>query len=105
MEQPNLDYFEKLSNQNANFKQRLIDVLKYELPLEIADYQNHIKKNDLKKAAEAVHKLKHKIGVLGMEKGYLEVEQYENNLREGSKSLQLEFEQTIKIIEQFVKLL
>ena len=105
MEQPNLDYFLKLSHENAGFKQKLIDVIKHELPLEIAVYEEHIKKNDLKKAAESVHKLKHKVGVLGMEKGYCEVEQYERNLKEGNKTLQFEFEQTIRIIDQFVKLL
>lgn len=105
MEQPNLEYFTKLSNNNASFKQKLIDVVKYELPLEIADYEEHLKKNDLQKAAECVHKLKHKIGVFVMEKGYSEAEQYEENLKEGHKTLQFEFEQTIRIIEQFVKLL
>jgi HPt (histidine-containing phosphotransfer) domain-containing protein len=105
MEQPNIEYFIKLSNNNASFKQKLIEVVKYELPLEIEFYINCIKQDDWEKAAETVHKLRHKIGVLGMEKGYKVAEEYEKNLREGSKEMQSEFEQSLTIINQFVKLL
>lgn len=105
MEQPNIDYFIKLSNNNASFKQKLIEVVKYELPLEIDFYIKCIAQNEWEKAAESVHKLKHKIGVLGMEKGYNVAEEYEKNLREGSKELQSEFEQLLTIMNQFINLL
>ena len=105
MEQPNIDYFIKLSNNNASFQQKLIELVKYELPLEIDFYFNYKKLNEWEKAAESVHKLKHKIGVLGMEKGYHVAEAYENNLREGSTALEATFEEILTTINQFVKLL
>lgn len=49
MEQPNIDYFIKLSNNNASFQQKLIEVVKYELPLEIDFYFNCKKLNEWKK--------------------------------------------------------
>lgn len=105
MEQPNIEYFIKLSNNNAAFKQKLIEVVKQELPEEIAVYYNCMTLKDWDKAAESVHKLKHKIGVLGMEKGYYTAEAYENNLKEGSTALQSAFEETITTINEFINLL
>lgn len=103
MEQPNLEYFIKLSNNNAAFKQKLIEVVKYELPLEIEEYHKYLAVNNMEKAAECVHKIKHKIGVLGMEKAYYQAEEYEDNLRNGSKKLDNVFEQTLEIINRFMK--
>lgn len=105
MEQPNIEYFIKLSNNNASFKQKLIEVVKYELPLEIDFYLNCITQEEWEKAAGTVHKLKHKIGILGMEKSYNVADKYEKNLREGSKEMQSEFEESLTVINQFVKLL
>lgn len=102
MEQPNLDYFEKLSNNNLNFKQKLIDVIKYEFPMELSSYYNLIQKDNLKAVSEFVHKLKNKIGVFGMENGYQIAETYEHNLREGNKKLQAEFEAVINQIKEFI---
>lgn len=103
MEQPNIEYFVKLSNNNAAFKQKLIEVVQHELPLEIEEYHKYLAANNMEKAAECVHKIKHKIGVLGMEKAYSQAEEYEDNLRNGSKNLDTVFEQILEIINQFVK--
>lgn len=105
MEQPNIDYFIKLSNNNDSFKQKLIEVIKYELPLEIDFYLQCIRLKEWENAAQSVHKLKHKIGVLGMEKGYYVAEEYEKNLKEGSTELQSAFEEILTTINQFIKLL
>ena len=59
MEQSNLDYIKKLSGDNAEFKKKLIDIIKYELPLEIVAYEKFIEEQKLVNAAESVHKLKH----------------------------------------------
>ena len=102
MEQPNIEYFEKLSNNNVSFKQKLIDIVKYEFPLELSDYESFIKNYNLKEASETVHKLKHKIGVFGMYSCYNEAETYEHSLREGQKEKQIEFEATIKTLKKFI---
>lgn len=102
MEQPNLDYFEKLSNNNSNFKQKLIDVVKYEFPIELSNYYVSVQQNNLIEVSESVHKLKNKIGVFGMENGYHIAETYEHNLREGNKNLQTEFEAVIDQIKKFI---
>lgn len=102
MEQPNIDYFEKLSNNNERFKQKLIDIVKYEFPIEFSDYYSFITNDDFKKASEIVHKLKHKIGVLGMTDSYELAETYEHSLRESSTQKKAEFEAALETVKAFI---
>jgi hypothetical protein len=45
--------------------------------------------------AQSVHKLKHKISILGLEKSYL-AEEYESNLKNNSTNLHSDFESILK---------
>jgi HPt (histidine-containing phosphotransfer) domain-containing protein len=102
MEQPNSDYINQLSGDNEEFKSRVIAILKRELPEEIDLYQNQINNKNFKLAAESVHKLKHKISILGLEKSYYIAEEYEDNLKENSTNLQSDFEEILKRMQDFV---
>ena len=105
MEQPNLDYILKLSAKNETFKQKTLDILKYELPMEIDAYHNCFRSNKIREASECVHKIKHKISVYGMENSFYIAQEYENNLREGRIELQKEFEEILIVIRDFTNLL
>jgi hypothetical protein len=105
MEQPNLDYILKLSAKSETFKQKMIDILKYELPLEMDAYYECLRLNKIKEASECVHKIKHKIAVYGMENSFYIAQEYENNLREGKIELQKEFEEILIVIRDFTNLL
>lgn len=102
MEAPNLEYINNLSGDNIEFKTKLISILKRELPLEIETYQQEMKVSNLNLAAQAVHKLKHKVSILGLEKIYYLAEQFEEDLKEGSITLQNEFEKTLVQMQDFV---
>lgn len=102
MEKPNSEYINQLSGNNEVFKAKIIGILKKELPEEVTVYQNHIQTNNLKLAAGSVHKLKHKISILGLEKSYYIAEEFEKNLKEQSTNLQSEFEFILKIMQDFV---
>jgi len=102
MEQPNSNYINDLSGDNQEFKARLIKILKKELPEEIELYFLQMKNKDLLLAAQAVHKLKHKISILGLEKSYYIAEEYENNLNGSIIILQIEFEAILRIMQKFV---
>lgn len=43
MEQPNLNYINELSGDSIDFKEKIIGIIKKELPEEIAIYQNFMK--------------------------------------------------------------
>ncbi|WP_445456684.1 Hpt domain-containing protein [Flavobacterium sp. HNIBRBA15423] len=102
MEQPNTDYIDKLSGDNLEFRNRMIEILKRELPEEIEVYQNLIKNKNYLLTAQSVHKLKHKISILGLEKSYYLAEKFEDNLKNQSVLLQTDFENVLKLINEFV---
>lgn len=102
MEQPNLNYINQLSGDNEEFKAKVIGILKRELPEEVAFYENQIQSKNYKLAAESVHKLKHKVSILGLEKSYYIAEEFEDNLKEQSTKLQSEFESILKAMQDFV---
>lgn len=102
MEKPNLNYIDELSGDNLVFKTKIITILKRELPLEAELYQNQMQNHDFAQAAQSVHKLKHKISILGLEKSYYIATDYEHNLNNNSVSLKNEFETIIKVMQEFV---
>jgi HPt (histidine-containing phosphotransfer) domain-containing protein len=102
MEKPNSNYINQLSGDNEEFKAKVIGILKRELPEEIAIYQNLIQTKNFKLAAESVHKLKHKVSILGLEKSYYIAEEFENNLKENLTDLQPDFETILKSMQDFV---
>ena len=103
METPNLNYIEQLSGGDATFEKKLLSVFKMEFPQEIAIYNENISNKAYLKAAGNVHKLKHKFGILGLEKGYQIAVDYEENLKIESFTLQEEFEEILNKITQFLK--
>ena len=103
MEQPNLNYINQLAADSEEFKIKMISIIKKELPLEIAIYQKQLENNDYKLTAESVHKLKHKISILGLEKSYFIAEEFEDNLKEKSLTLKEEFENILNLMTTFVE--
>lgn len=102
MEQPNTSYIDQLSGDNIEFKQKMIGILKRELPEEITTYQKQMDNNDFLAAAQSVHKLKHKVSILGLEKSYYLAEEYEENLKTNATDLQTDFEALLKAMHNFV---
>lgn len=102
MEQPNLNYIIKLSGSDIIFQQKIIEIIKIELPLEISVYQENISAKNYKDAAECVHKLKHKISVLSLEKSYYIAEEFESNILKNSTKLKQEFENILTLMQEFV---
>lgn len=102
MELPNLTYINELSGDNLQFKEKLIQIIKKELPMEVQAYDDAMKENDFKLAASCVHKLKHKLSILGLEKSYYIAEEFENNLKENSTNLQSDFQAILVLMQDFV---
>lgn len=102
-EQPNLSYIHQLSGGDKDFEDKLLSVVKRELPEEILSFRNNILENNLSQASSCVHKLKHKISILGLEKSYKFAESYEEDLREGSNKGQQEFEEILQRMLTFIE--
>lgn len=102
-EQPNFSYIHQLSGGDKTFEARLLNVVKRELPEEIETYQNSIAAGNLTDAAANVHKLKHKISILGLEESYRFAEVYEKELRENENVRQKGFEEILDCMLSFIK--
>lgn len=102
MEQPNFSYIDQLSSGDDVFKQKLLDIIKIEFPEEKAIYLKNIESRKFKEAAENVHKLKHKISILGLEKSYVVATNFENNLIESSDLGREEFEDVLEVMTNFL---
>lgn len=103
MEQPNLTYVDQLARGDENIRQTLIDVIKTEFPEEKKEYYESLKKKDYKKIEENVHRLKHKISILGLEKSYERANTYEHNLREKNRQGEEDFEEILNTITAYIK--
>lgn len=102
MEQANSEYIDELSGNDIEFRKKIIEILKRELPKEVGTYHNQIQNKNYLMAAGCVHKLKHKISILGLKKSYYIAEQFEDNLKENSTELQADFDAIMTIMQDFV---
>ncbi|MEM6684221.1 MAG: Hpt domain-containing protein [Bacteroidota bacterium] len=103
MEQPNLTYIEQLARGDEQIRQTLIDIIKTEFPEEKKEYYESLEKKDYKKIEENVHKIKHKISILGLVNSYERANAYEHNLREKSMQGEQDFEQILNTITAYIK--
>lgn len=103
MEHPNLSYIDELSGGDQAFKQKLIDIIKKELPVEISEYESNMKACHFEIAAENVHKLKHKISILGLVDAYDLAIDYEEDVKSGCLDKQSEFELILSKMSQFIE--
>lgn len=105
IETPNLSYIHSMSGGDKAFEQKLIDIIKAEFPTEKHIYINNITAHNYKSAAENVHKLKHKISILGLAKSYEVAVNYENNLIENTTNGKEDFESILQRITDYLETL
>ncbi|MBC2844237.1 Hpt domain-containing protein [Winogradskyella flava] len=105
MEQPNLSYIESMSGGDKAFEEKLIGIIQKEFPEEKHVYFDNITASNFKEAAENVHKLKHKISILGLVKSYEVAVNYEDHLIENSTKGRDDFEAILQIMTDFLKTL
>ena len=105
MESPNLSYIDTLAGSDAAFRAQLIGIVKDELPTEVSHYQQCMETEDWKQAAEAVHKLKHKISILGLEKSYYLAMEYEESLLQADTADREQFDDLLARMLDFVSAL
>lgn len=102
MEEPNIEYINKLSRNEEAIKQKFIAILKFELPIEIDAYYISLHLKRWSQTKQCIHKLKNKIAILGLEKRYHLADEYENSDQSNREDLQIEFEKTLQLMLYFV---
>jgi len=102
METPNLDYIYKMSGGDVGFEQKMISIIKTELAKEKEQFKEAMAASDHEAAAQMVHKLKHKISLLGLEDSYKKAHQFEDDLKEDSKVLEGDFIDILNNMTTFI---
>ena len=102
MEEPNLNYIKDLAGDDLVFQNQFIDIIRTELPLEVMQYKDNIDKLRLREASEDVHKIKHKINILGLTDSYKIANSHEEELREGNAGKQSDFISILVVMQKFI---
>ena len=103
MEFPNLEYINQLAGEDAAIKKKLIHIIKTEFPEEKKEYYRSIEIGLFPRIEENVHRVKHKISILGLTKGYEIANAFEYNLRKLDLKGKEDFEKILIVITQYIK--
>lgn len=101
-EVPNLDYIREIAGGNEEFEKKFLSIIQVEFPKEKEEYTNLLHAGDFEESAKVVHKIKHKLGILGLNAGYKMAIKYEEDLKMGNTALQDEFEGVLDAVEEFI---
>ena len=104
-EQPNTNYLEEIANGDKAFRQQLIGIIKKEFPGEKKEFLENFNNKKYVKAAENVHKLKHKINIFGLEQGYNTAMHFEEELKQNTFAKYSDFIKVLDSIENYLKTL
>lgn len=101
--QPNIAYINELSGGDKNFESRILGILKMEFPVEKQEYITNLAESNFILAAENVHKLKHKINILGLNEAYVFAVDYENELRNQDVGRQDQFLTILNVMQEYLQ--
>ena len=102
MEQPNLGYIEEIAGGDPTIVAQFVEIIKKEFPLELEQYHKLIGSKDSANAAALVHKLKHKISILGLSEGYQLAVAHEDALKNADFELSPKFVEVLETITLFL---
>lgn len=91
MEIPNLTVIKEIAGNDIDFQNSILDVIKLEFPEEVAAFKRNFKAKNYLEAANNVHKIKHKISLLNLEKGVKLANEFEFALKTGNTTLHKTF--------------
>ena len=102
-EKANLNYIDEIAGDDQEFRSKFIAILKAEFPLEKEEYQRNMQRHNYQKASENVHKLKHKINVMGLHQSHTLAVRHESELRNNTNTLSTKFEAVLNYIDAYLK--
>lgn len=103
MEHPNLDYVKELSGGDSAFEESILKVLKKEFPEEYLLFNKNFENENFTEAANNVHKIKHKVSILGLKKGLELASAFEKDLKKGDTELYNDFINVLNKIHVYLE--
>lgn len=104
MEQPNLVFIKEIVGDDEAFKKNLLEIIKKEFPEEVKLFTKNFSKRKYNEASNNVHKLKHKISLLGLKEGFDLASDFENELKESNTRLHSDFLEILNKIHLYLQL-
>ena len=102
LETPNLSYIKQLADGDSEFEANLISILKRELPKEKEAFIESVRAKNYQNSATLVHKIKHKISILGLEKSYEFSISFEEELKNDNPKQYETFLRILQHMEEFL---
>lgn len=102
MEKPNLDYINIIADGDENFKQQLLVILKKDFQKEKQAFIENFDNKNYKVASEYVHKIKHKISMLGLALDVEIADTFEQDLKNINLSLHKKFVDCLNRITSYL---
>ncbi|MFC4268115.1 Hpt domain-containing protein [Polaribacter marinivivus] len=102
MEKPNMQVIEEISGNDEDFKKNLLEIIKKEFSKEFENYNHSYLKKDFEEASECVHKLKHKISLLGFKEELQKAALFEKEVKKGNLELHENFIDTLNKINVYL---
>lgn len=102
---PNLNYIEQLADGSKEFETKIISILKKEFPEEKSLFEEYLSNENYVQAAEMVHKMKHKLGLLSMNEAYTIAIRFEEELRENKKEKSTDFLTILDLVDNYISAL
>lgn len=101
-ELPNLDYLDQLAAENSSVRESILRVMIHEFEQDLQEYKKAKISGDWSTTSNCVLRLKHKIGILGMDYSYQIANRYEKELQRNSDRFAIEFEAVLDEIQKFI---
>lgn len=103
MEEPNFTYLNSFTAGDKAFEEKILKIIITEFPEEKNLYLNNMMLDKFDQAANNVHKIKHKISLLGLEQSYGVASQHELNLTINNTILHDDFIEILNTMARFLK--
>lgn len=104
MEQPNLVFIKEIVGEDKAFQKSLLDIIKKEFPEEVKLFTKNFALKKYHEASNNVHKIKHKISLLGLKDGFDLATDFENALKNGDTTLHSDFLEILHKIRLYLHL-
>ena len=102
METPNLSFIKEIAGNDEAFQNSILEIIKVEFIQEVNLFNTNFSLKKYKEAANDVHKIRNKIGLLGLERALEETSAFEKELKEGNTTLYQNFLEILNKIHLYL---
>lgn len=102
MEKPNLEVIKEIAENDLDFQNSILSILKKEFSQEAEEYENAFRLNNFEETSDIVHKIKHKISLLNLKQGVELAAYHEKELKKGNTDLHTDFKKILNTISAYL---